>query len=585
MQKKLLSLFSKDKVIILSLFVIALLPRIYQLNRFPPGIIHDELNYVLNAKSLFHTGENIPLTASALFSWGEKNYDVVISELPSYLILLWVGLTKLSFFTARLPYAIVSSFSVVLLYLISKHLLGKEIAKWSGLVMALNPWSIHFGRMALEVNFATFFFLLGMYLFLILPSRKIFYALVFLIAMFLSYLGAKLHFLPLITILLIYKYHSTKDSKKQKKIYLKVLGLSLLILLAYVLTLDYQPSATRRVELILFERNWAASLVNQERLQAIPNAGLEILSNKATVIIRRIADIYLRGFSTIGLFTRGETVSVYSIWQYGQFHHVDFFLILLGLVITFSLSQQVFWLLITIILLAPTVSSIDLVERTFAIRAYPMFPMFSIIIGVGLWYLKEKIKFKRIIFGIVGLVYLVSLVYFFNIYFYRYPIYAAERWFLSERIIANYVIHAENNSNIKNIYVSTNESPKIVFEEYLFFSGLYENKENITKINENIENHKFSLGKVNYLDGCPENINLGEADVLISHKNFECSEEEPGKRGIVDLKDAGTVYYIDNDLVCNQNDLARYYRPMETSAFDLEKMTKDEFCTNWIISF
>ncbi len=584
MLKKVFARFFQDKTLLLIL-ITALAIRVIYLNKLPPGIVHDELNYVMNAKSLFYTGKNIPLTASAILSWGEKNYDVVISELPSYLIMFWIGLTRLSFFTARFPYAIVSSMSVVVLYLITKNLLGKNIAKYAGFVMAFNPWSIHLGRTALEVNFALFFFLLGAYVILIVPPKNILRAFPFFLVMFFSYLGAKLHFFPLVLVFLVYKYITSKESPKQKRVFMIFAALSLVLLLSYVFTLDYQPSGTRRVELILFERDWAASLVNKERLRAIPNAGLELFSNKATVILRRIVDVYLKAFSSIGLFTRGETVSVYSIWEYGQFHYIDFFLIIMGLVALFSLSSQVFWLLVAIILLSPTVSSIELVEQSYAIRAYPMFPMFCLLSGAGIWYLKEKFKFGKLVFLAIGAIYLSSVVYFLNLYIYRYPVYAAERWFLSERILANYARHALENSGVKKVIISPIESQKIVFEEFLFFSGLYENSENIVKINKNIEKHDFSYDKVSFIKGCPGSLDFDEEVVLITHANYKCSEEKPGKRGIVDLKDAGTVYYIDNDILCKDYELARYYRPMDLFVFDMEKQSIAEFCKNWIISF
>ena len=585
MLKRLVKQFSKDNIFVIILILLAFLPRVYRLDKFPPGIIHDELNYVLNAKSLFHTGQNIPLTASAILSWGETNYDVVISELPSYIISIWIGLTKLSLFTARLPYVLISTLSVVLLYLITSKLLGKTIAKYSSLVFAFNPWSIHLGRSALEVNFATFFFLLSFYTILIASPNKILTALIFFVAMFLSYLGAKLLFLPLILILLAYRYFDSKTSHNDRKKYLLFAGLSVIVLFSYVLTLGNQPSGTRRVELILFERDWAENLVNKERLQAIPNLGLELFSNKATVILRRIVDVYLSAFSSIGLFARGETISIYSIWEYGQFHYIDFFLILAGIVYLYKLNRKVFWLLVAIILVSPTVASIDLVERTYAIRAYPMFPIFCILSGIGIWYFKAKFNFKKIATILVSIIYISSILYFLNLYFYRFPIYASERYFLSERIIANYVMRAEDNPEIKKIYVSTNESPKIVLEEYLFFSGLYDKKESIIAVNKNINNHDFSFGKVTYTNDCPEDFVLEDGNILISHHTSKCSKEESGKRGIVDLKDAGTVYYIDNDKLCKGLNLQRYYRPMDISVFDLEMQEVSEFCRNWIVSF
>lgn len=101
MNFRLISLYWPFLIIIAT----AIFFRVFLLDLFPVSIIPDELNYVLNAKSLWFTGHNIPLTASALFSWGETNFDIVISEVPSYITSLWIGPHSLNHFNARIPYA------------------------------------------------------------------------------------------------------------------------------------------------------------------------------------------------------------------------------------------------------------------------------------------------------------------------------------------------------------------------------------------------------------------------------------------------------------------------------------------------
>src|SRR3989338_6790462 len=96
------------KYIIIFIFTLAMLLRIFKLDTYPVALSHDELNYAFNAKSIFYTGQNATLTASALLSVGEKFYDVVIAELLSYLIAPIIGPLPFSQFVARLPYIMVS---------------------------------------------------------------------------------------------------------------------------------------------------------------------------------------------------------------------------------------------------------------------------------------------------------------------------------------------------------------------------------------------------------------------------------------------------------------------------------------------
>ncbi len=562
---------------------VAIFFRFWLLDLFPISIIHDELNYVMNAKSLYYTNQNIPLTASALFSWGETNFDVVISEIPPYLILPWIGPNPLSHFNARLPYAVIGVLSVLLVYLIAKTLLNEKVAIFAGFMMAANPWSIHIGRTALEVNFASFFFLLGTYVLLIKDSWKILLAFPLFLGGFLSYLGAKLLFFPLILILLTYKF-ITSHNKVIKLPYIIFGILAFLTLFVYTMTINYQPAGTRTNELLIFEQNWASDIVNQERRQAIPNPASHIFINKLTVVLKRIAEVYLGAFSTTNLFARGETVAVYSIWEYGQFHYLDFPLIVLGLVVLFTTKRRVFWLMLSIIVLAPIVSAVDIVEKTYSIRAFPMIPYLVILAAVGFWYVIQRLKHLKLLVGVMVGLYLIGVFYFAHLYFFRYPVYAAERWFFSERIIANYLKLSKQDPSISKIYVVTQESPKNVLERYLFYSGAYESKESISKVNQNLESKNFSYDKAEFSHDCPQEVDFTKGEILIANAGRKCTSEE-GNHGIVSLADAGTVFIIKGDLLCKNIQLSRYYRPMGLSDFHLEEMDKDKFCKSWIVSF
>jgi len=577
----------KTIIVAFAIFILALLPRVLWLKIFPPSMIHDELNYVMNAKSLFHDGRNIPWTASSAFSWGENVFDVVISEIPSVITAPWIGPNELNQFNARIPYALISSITVMFVYLISREILEEKVAVLSGLLMAFNPWSIHFGRTALELNFSSLFYIMGIYIIIKSKEYKILYALPIFILGFLSYLGAKLLFLPVIIITLIFKYFSENNKRKYVSPIKTFMLLSFTVFAVYTLTINSHPAGTRTDELLIFDSEWTSQIVNEERRQAIPNAGLNIFSNKAVVLIRRVADVYLHAFSSTGLFARGETVSVYSTWEHGQFYYLDFPLILMGLIALYSSKKKrkVFWFIVTLILISPIVSSIDMVERTFAVRSFTMFPFLVILSAKGAYHIKDNFKFSRAIITLIAVLYAGSVMYFLNLYFFRYPVYAAERWFFSERIIANYIRLSEENKNEGHIYVVPYETAKTVFEEYLFYSGNYNTKHDVQKVNKKMDQGDFSYKNATFLDVCPENIDFGHGDVLISDRRKGCIEKEEGNLGILQVVDAGTVFIIKNDTLCNDYELPRYYRPMSVDEFRVEEMDTKDFCRSWIARY
>lgn len=572
------------RLFLIILLLVAAVPRLLWLDLLPISMAHDELNYVLNAKSQYQSGQNIPWTASALFSWGEKNFDVVISEIPSLAASVWVGPNSLSQFNARLSYAVMAIFSVIFVYLIARILLNETIAKIAGIFMALNPWNIHLGRTALELSPAVFFFLLGTYLLLKTDKYKIFLSLPIFICGFLSYLGAKLLFLPVITVLLIYKFKIVKQGSKLP--YLTYFLVSFIFFLIYFFTLSFQPAGSRKGELLIFSPDWSKSIVDSERLQAIPNPFLNLFSNKITVLSRKVADAYITAFSPASLFSKGEVISVYSTWEYGQLHYIDFFLIIIGFLALFIYFRHAFYLIISLIAVSPAASAIDLIHETYAVRSFTMFPLLIIVSAVGLWFIREKLKFGRSLFVIVGIFYLMSFLYFLHLYFFRFPIYSAERWFFSERLAASYARLAQNNPNINKVYIVTQESPKWVFEDYLFYSGIYNSSDDVKRINKKMITRDFSDNKVEFLNKCPANLKLDKGEVLIIDRRVDCGEKEAGNHGFVDLKDAGTVMIIENDMLCQDiPDLQRYSRVWSLKDLEIEQQNVEQFCKKWVSKF
>lgn len=577
-------LWQQTTFYLIVLTIIAAVPRLLWLDLLPISMAHDELNYILNSKSQYQTGQNIPWTAAALFSWGEKNFDVVISEIPSLITAPWVGPNPLSLFNARLPYAVMAILSVLLVYLITRVILNEGVGRIAGVFMALNPWNIHLGRTALELSPTVFFLLLGTYLMLRYHSWKMLFSLLAFTLGFLCYLGAKTLFLPVIFVLIVYKYLTSQKGSKIP--YLTYLTLALLVTFLYFITLNYQPAGTRKTELAIFDQSWTTGLVDNERKQAIPNQFLDLFSNKATVLIKRLSDAYIESFSSTSLFTRGETVSIYSTWEYGQLHHLDFLLIMVGLVTLFAYHRSAFFLIISLIAVAPTISAIDIVQKTYAVRSFVMFPFLVISSAAGFYHLKNRLRFGSVLAVFIGSLYLVSALYFLHLYFFRFPIYSAERWFFSERLAASYARLGQDHPNIQKIYIVTQESPKWVFEEYLFYSGAYNNPEDVQKINKQMQVRNFSDRKVKFLNSCPTNLRLDQGDVLIIDRRIDCGEEESGNHGIVDLKDAGTVMIILNDKLCeDMPNLARYSRVRGLKDLEIEKQSTQTFCRNWISKF
>lgn len=156
--------------LILVIFLAAFL-RIYQLGNVPYGTSDDETAYIYNAYSIWNTGKDI--TGKFL----PLSFNAHSSESPTgiYLTAPFVGIMGLSLFSGRLPAALLGIGSVFLLFLIADYLFkNKWIGVLSAMLFAISPWALQLSRGFFDVDFASFFFLLGIYIYLKYKKQKVF---------------------------------------------------------------------------------------------------------------------------------------------------------------------------------------------------------------------------------------------------------------------------------------------------------------------------------------------------------------------------------------------------------------------------
>src|SRR3989338_10283387 len=106
---------------ILLLIIIAAFPRLILLDTIPAGINFEEIDYILNAKTLFVAGTDIsgqwnPLTLST------PPADETRGELLPLIIAPIIGPLPFSLFNFLLPFALVGIFNVILIYFLARKL-------------------------------------------------------------------------------------------------------------------------------------------------------------------------------------------------------------------------------------------------------------------------------------------------------------------------------------------------------------------------------------------------------------------------------------------------------------------------------
>lgn len=150
----------KEKLLFFFILLIAIVTRMFMLGSLPRGINQDEAFAGYEAWSLLHYGTDSAGYHNPVYftAWGSG-----MNVLNSYLMIPLIKLFGFSVITVRIPQAIISVFSVLVLYLLLKKMFSEKFALMGMFLMAICPWSIMMARWGLESNLAPGMLLFGLY--------------------------------------------------------------------------------------------------------------------------------------------------------------------------------------------------------------------------------------------------------------------------------------------------------------------------------------------------------------------------------------------------------------------------------------
>jgi len=445
------------KLALILIIILAAFLRLWQLGNIPAGIPDDEAAYIYNAYSIWHTGKDIlgnfmPLSFNAHSS---------MSPVPVYLIAPFVGMLGVNAFSGRLPAALASIGSVFLLFLLIETILkNRRVALFSALLLAISPWALQIGRGAiLDTDFAFFFLLLGMYIFIAkIDSHKFLWSLVPFAIGFYSYHATKVYFVFLIPVLIVFFRKELLNKKKETVFFL--LGCFLIVVSFLVIIIPQKVTRQDNVSL-LNDPNAAVEVNWERRYNTAPWILREIFSNKPLYYLKAIRENYLKAFSPEYLFLSGEGgngSAIVNIYYRGELYIIELPLLLLGIYVLFKDKKKFNRnFLLTLLLISPLPSTFT-IDRNFVDRDIMMLPILLTIIACGLTYLLERIAlykniYRYIFISIFVLVYLFLFTGYLYQYYYRWTVYGAEAWGTSNMDLVKFV--AQSRGQYKDVYVSS----------------------------------------------------------------------------------------------------------------------------------
>jgi 4-amino-4-deoxy-L-arabinose transferase-like glycosyltransferase len=591
-------MIKKEYLYLVLIFFFALFLRTWQLHRFPTGISHVEMDYVINAKSIWLTGKDISQTWNPMKLTALDSREI-LAEWSSLVLAPIIGPLNNSVFNARLFNALIQSFCAVVIYFIVKKLLNKNVGLIAALVYAINPWSFHFGRTAYEVSTSLSFFLLY-YLVLIYAKKwKVLYAFPFIVAAFFTYHGFKFLFLPFAFFSILTSFLFI-DKKKNFKPYLVIFLLCLSLMFGYLFKYKTQAANKRTSEIFFLNNTRTSQQVNKERLESIDLPLKNITSNKLSFLTRDFTSRYLSAFSASYFFVYGDTNGVggHTLWTHGYFYYLDFLFLMIGFVAMFSKNRKVWLTLSSFALVAPIPSAINSTGTSFVHRSALLIPIGVIFIAYGIYFVINSFKKKKLGKTIISILYLVSFANLALIYFVRYPIYGSEGFHLSKRIMAEYIKRVKAKNSEQKIYV-VNDEALASFEQYLYFNDEYK-KENVDQIGKAVQENSLELNNVNFNNRCLPIEKLTQENTIVivqdslrceSEGSFVSPENEELKQlgfdsiGITYLVDTGQIMKIYNDSLCRDITLNAYSRIQKYSDFDIDKISNEDFCQKWLHRF
>ncbi|MDO8638544.1 MAG: glycosyltransferase family 39 protein [Candidatus Daviesbacteria bacterium] len=448
--------FSHTTFILILIFILALILRIFNLSTNPPALNWDEVSHGYNAYSILKTGSD---------EWGQifpltnfRAYGDYPLTLYMYLTMPWIIIFGLNEFSIRLTAAIFGSLMVLLIFFMTKQFTGNvKIALLSAFLIAISPWSILTSRQVLQSTPAIFFLTLGILLFFKgLKKSKwlIFSGLSFGLSAY-GYHNTRILVYPLIIILFLLYRRNLFNFKKT----LLMVGL-ILVVMAIPIGLAFLSNevSARAVWVGILDQG-AVNHINELRgSSTLPGPLPIILYNKPLYFIEKTVSNYIGYFNPIFLGFSGGSQYQFSIPGLGIVYPIELVPFYLGIVLlflNFLKNIQLRFLLIWL-LFAPLPAAVTRDESQ-VVRSTIMLPVFYLVTALGL----EKIadfftKFNKKLSSVFMVAFIfISLILFANFYtnyFTDYRVKYSFAWQYGYKKVANFI--KENNNKYNTFYIT-----------------------------------------------------------------------------------------------------------------------------------
>ncbi len=511
----------RNLLFLFGIILIAGFLRFYNISSNPPSLTWDETAWGYNAYSIGTDGKDefgkfLPL--SFLESFGDFKPPVY-----AYLSVIPVKLFGLNEFSTRFASAFFGVLTVLITYFLTKQIFKSKsemLALLAAGLLAISPWHILLSRAAFEANVATFFTILGVYLFLSSLDKKwllVLSVISFVISMY-TFNTARI-VVPLLLLGLVFAHRKYMLFAMKKEFLISAIlgGLIFLPLFLFLLT----PQAKLRfAEVNIFSDSSIVERSNQQ----VENDGnalwSKILHNRRFGYATEYFRHYFDNLTPEFLFIKGDGNPKFSIRDVGQLYVWEIPFLIAGLLFLFRRREGHWWTIpywVAVGILPAATAR----ETPHALRIESILPTFQILTAYGLYHIISNFKFqisnfklKPFLIGLIIIAGLFNFLYFYHNYVKHYPKEFSSEWQYGYREAIQFV--SSNEKRFDNV-IFTEELGRPYI--YVLFYKKYDPK--IFRKEAKIERevlgfvHVRSFGKYKFVKSVSDNIEKGKNNLYI----------------------------------------------------------------------
>ena len=431
--------------------IFSFIVRVYKIDSVPPSLTWDEADVGYNAWAIANYGRDEYGKFFPLYfkSFGDDKQPIHI-----YITAIFVKLFGLSEFSTRLPAAIFGTLNALLIFFLAKMLFKSDtVGLLSAFFLSISPQNIHFSRFNHEVNFALFFFILGLviFYFFIKRGKFLYFSLLSFILSMISYRTSEI-ITPLILFTLIFMYRKKIFENKNN------LLLSAIILITFITMFIVEP------------RLAGGARFNQTVQGNSDIERTQLFKQTHNYLLGRINLFFLQyswHFDPKFLFISGDKNPRLSSQGAGEFYKIDAIFLILGFLSLIRKKSKEGVLLLVWALLGPLPSAL-FAEAPHGARASFMMGSWHIIAALGFYSLINSFKktFSKWSIGIIfTIILLFSLSNYFKDYLTEFPKRYAIDWQYGMKQVVEFVKTHEEYSQVS--ITDVRSQPYVFFLYYL----------------------------------------------------------------------------------------------------------------------